>query len=394
MELHRSQTVLLAAVSSVLAAVALFAAAPGAARPGASAPPLPSGRVTGCEHFAFLRPSIAGGLAGPAREALKSWDGEAGGAFGPDGSYYQTDVNNSVIFRIRDGSARIFAGDGTRGGRDGPADQAQFDLGVGSYSDAGIACDAAGNVYVSEARAGRLRKIHRRDDGRWWVTTVAGGGDRMPTKGEWIPAAQMKVGCTSRFALTPDAAVTFAGYGGIYRIAGGKATLLADVKELKAQLGAKTAIHDWHVGGSHVGPDGAFYWMPGGGPNLLRFDPKTGRAERVAGIGKVVQGLDGPSLLESGFHTVLIAYRPDARVMYTCGGDESTPRRIRDGRAMSLHLDGRFRPRDPGARGRDDRRWRQMAAVQCLDRRGRLYAFTGDYGWGGWVVRFAFAEED
>jgi len=350
--------------------------------------------VTGCEHFAFLRPSLAGAMGGPALEALKSWDGESGGAFGPDGDYYQTDVNNSVIFRIRDGQARIFAGDGTRGGRDGPADRAQFDLGVGSYSDAGIACDAAGNLYVSEAQAGRLRKISRRPDGTWWVTTAAGGGDRMPGKGEWIPALQMKVGCTSRFALAPDGTVTFASHGGIYQIKGGKATLLADVKELKKALGAKTAIHDWHVGGSHITPDGVFYWMPGGGPNLLRFDTRTGKAERVAGLGRIVPGLDGPTLPESGFHTVLIAYAPDASVMYTCGGDESVPRRIRNGRVTSLRLDGTFRPYDRRAKGPQDDRWRRMAAVQCLDRQGRLHVFTGNYGWGGWVVRFSFASED
>jgi hypothetical protein len=32
-------------------------------------------RVTGCEHVAFLRPSISEGLGGPALDALKSWDG-------------------------------------------------------------------------------------------------------------------------------------------------------------------------------------------------------------------------------------------------------------------------------------------------------------------------------
>jgi hypothetical protein len=34
-----------------------------------------------------------------------------------------------------------------------------------------------------------------------------------------------------------------------------------------------------------------------------------------------------------------------------------------------------------------------MAGVQCLDRQGRLYLTTGDYGWGGWVVRMTFAGE-
>ena len=358
------------------------------------AKPLPAGRVTGCEHFAFLRPSMSEGLGGPMLEALKSWDGEAGGTFGPNGDYYQIDVNNGVIFRIRDGQARIFAGDGTRGGRDGPADQAQFDLGVGSYSDAGIRCDAAGNVYVSEAQAGRLRKISRRPDGTWTVSTIAGGGSRMPAKGEWVPAAEMERGCSSRFALSPDAAVTFASYGGIYRIKDGKGTLLADVKELKEALGKKAAIHDWHVGGSHMTPEGVFYWMPGGGPDILRFDTRSGKAERFAGLGRIVQGLDGPTLLESGFHTVLAVYRPDASVIYTCGGDESVPRRIRGDRVASLRLDGSWKPHAGRVKGRQDDRWRQMAAVQCLDRQGRLYIFTGDYGWGGWIVRFSFARED
>ena len=354
----------------------------------------PAGRLVGCEHFAFLRPSMMEGLAGPALEALKSWDGEATGTFAPNGDYYQADVNNGVIFRIRQGRARLFAGDGTRGWRDGPADQAQFDMGVGSYSDTGIRCDAAGSVYVSEAQAGRLRKIARRADGTWWVTTLAGGGDRMPKKGQSIPARQMKVGCTSRFALAPDGTVTFASYGGIYRIRDGKATLLAGTKELREGLGKKTPIHDWHVGGSHITPEGIFYWMPGGGPNLLSYDTRSGKAERVAGLGRIVAGLDGPTLLESGFHTVLIVYAPDASVMYTCGGDESVPRRIRDGRVTSLHRDGAFRPHGRRVPGRRDDRWRRMAAVQCLDTQGRLYLLTGDYGWGGWVVRFTFAAED
>jgi len=377
--------VLAAALSASLFALSLAAE---------GAPPPAAGRVAGCEHFAFLRPSMSEGLGGPALEALKSWDGEAGGAFAPNGDYYQADVNNSVIFRIRGGVVRIFAGDGTRGGRDGPADQAQFDLGVGGYSDAGIRCDAAGNVYVSEAQAGRLRKISRRPDGTWWVSTIAGGGSRMPAKGQWIPAREMKVGSASRFALSPDGAVTFASYGGIYRVRDGRGTLLADVKELKAALGKKAAIHDWHVGGSHLTGDGVFYWMPGGGPDILRYDTRSGRAERFAGLGRIVAGLDGPTLLESGFHTVLVVYRPDASVIYTCGGDESVPRRIRSGRVASLRLDGSWKPHAGRVKGRQDDRWRHMAAVQCLDTQGRLYIFTGDYGWGGWVVRFSFARED
>ena len=205
----------------------------------------------------------------------------------------------------------------------------------------------------------------------------------------------MKVGAASRFALTPDGTVYFASYPGIIRVKDGQGTLLADAKELAATLGERTAIADWHVGGSHITPDGMFYWMPGGGPNLLRFDTRTGTAERFAGIGRTEQYLDGPTLLSSGFHTVLVVYTPDASVIYTCGGDESIPRRIRDGRVMSLYGDGIFRPfhRDQQPKGGRENRWNQMAGVQCLDAEGRLYLSTGDYGWGGWVVRMSFAGE-
>jgi hypothetical protein len=212
----------------------------------------------------------------------------------------------------------------------------------------------------------------------------------MPKKGESIPAREMKVGCTSRFALTPDGTVYFASHG-IYRVKDGMGSCLASSEDLQQALG-KVALADWHVGGSHITPDGVFYWMPGGGPNLYRYDSKTGKAERFAGIGKITQHLDGPSPLESGFHTVLVVYSPDARVIYTCGGDESIPRRIANGKVASLHRDGAFRPGMP-AKGGKDERWSRMAAVQCLDPQGRLYACTGDYGWGGWIVRFTFKQE-
>ncbi len=342
-------------------------------------------RVTACEHFAFLRPSFSEGLGGPALEALKSWDGEMDGTFGPDGSYYHLDVNNSIVFRLKDGQARVLAGDGVRGHRDGPADQARFDFGVGSYSDADIRSDAAGNLYVSEAHVGRLRRISRRPDGTWEVATLAGGGSRAPKKGEWIPARDLKHGCASRLAVTPDGEVYTATHGGILRIREGQATLVADTADLKAALGEKTALVDWHVGGSHLTPAGEFYWMPGGGPDILRADTRSGKIARVAGIGKIAQGLDGPTLLESGFHTVLAVYSADASEIFTCGGDESVPRRVAGGRVKTLHRDGTFRPYEKGGR---DERWRQMAAVQCLDKEGRLYLCTGDYGWGGWIVRF------
>jgi len=335
--------------------------------------------VTACEHFAFLRAKVPEGLGGPARQAAKSWHVSLHVA--ADGTAYVLDAENCQVYRVQQGTVRVLAGDGIRGFRDGPADRARFDFGVGSYQDADIKGDAKGNIYVSEGLPGRLRKIFRDADGIWQVTTLSGGGTRMPRKGESIPARQMKFGCASRFAVTPEGTVYFATYSGVYRIEQGEATLVAGVEDLPPEL--RRNVHDWHVGGSHITPDGWFYWMPGGGPNLLRLNVRTGKAEKFAGVDKVVQGLDGPTLLETGFHTVFIAYSPDASVMFTGGGDEGILRRIAGGKAAHLQKDGTFLPG-----GKKDG-WRLYSPL-CLDSQGRLYTETGVYAWGGFVARVTF----
>ena len=200
----------------------------------------------------------------------------------------------------------------------------------------------------------------------------------MPVKGQEIPATDMKQGCTSRFALAPDGTAYFATYGGVYRVRDGKGTLVAGKDDLPAELGK--SLHDWHVGGSHITPDGWFYWMPGGGPNLLRLDVRTGKAEKFAGVDKVVQGLDGPTLSQTGFHTVFVVYSPRADVIFTGGGDESILRRVADGRAAHLQKDGSFL-----LNGKKNG-WGLYSPL-CLDAQGWLYTETGVYAWGGWVVR-------
>ncbi len=357
--------------------------------PAASPGPDPSGartggqfgRVTGCEHFAFLRARMSEGLGGPARQAAKSW--HVSMCMGPDGAAYVLDAENCQVYRVAEGTVRLLAGDGIRGWRDGPADRARFDFGVGSYQDAAIACDNQGRIYVGEGLPGRLRRIARDERGRWQVTTLSGGGDRMPKRGQSIPAREMKFGCASRFALDTDGSVYFATYGGVYRVADAQGSLVASTEELAPRIGK--SIHDWHVGGSHIA-DGWFYWMPGGGPNLYRLNVRTGQAERFAGVGKIVQGLDGPTLKETGFHTVFIVYTPDAKVMFTGGGDEGVIRKIEGGRAAHLQKDGTF------LTGGRKTGWR-LCSPLCVDKEGRLYTETGIYAWGGWVVQVRFADE-
>ena len=377
--------VLLSAVVLAWPAAGIYTAV--AAEPGTH---LAEGRVIGCEHFAFQRAKVAEGLGGPAREACKSW--HVSMCVDKEAAAYALDAENCQVYRVKHGTVRVLAGDGIRGYRDGPADRARFDFGIGSYQDAAIHADAEGSVYVAEGMAGRLRKIYRDADDIWHVKTVAGGGSRMPTHGQSIPATDMEVGCASRFALAPDGTAYFATHSGVYRIRDGRGTLVASREELFPVVGKN--IHDWHVGGSHITPDGRFYWMPCGGPNLLRLNVHTRQVEKFAGVDKVVQGLDGPTLRETGFHTVFIVYTPDGKIMFTSGGDESILRRIKnvsaagsEGRcAAHLQKDGSFLP------GGKDRGW-HLNSPLCIDPEGRLYTESGKYAWGGFIVRVTFADD-
>ncbi|MBM4042465.1 MAG: hypothetical protein FJ290_28570 [Planctomycetes bacterium] len=382
-----------------VALVVLLAAA-------AQAGQLATGNALGCEHVAFVRAGVVGGLVGPARECAAGDNRDIRCCLAPDGAIWVPDSRDCLVYRIKDGQARIVAGCGVKGYRDGPADRAMFDFGVGSYCDVETNCDAAGNIYVSDMMNNAIRRIFRkqesappgrkdsasetrttRPDGTWWVETVSGGGKkgREPKKGEWIPASELRFGGASRFAVADDGTLFFANYGGIYQVKEGKATRLATHEELQAQLGPKKPIADWHVGGSHITPDGVFYWVPGG-QEIYRFDTKTGRAEIVAGEGP--KQTDAATVRESGFHTVDVVYSRDASVIYTGGGDESVPRRIHNGTVKHLQKDGTFK----AGKEQDRDNWR-LYQVAFLSPEGDLYTFCGIYAWAGWLVKVRFAKE-
>jgi len=345
-----------------------------------------AGNALGCEHFAFVRAGVPGGLVGPARECAAGDDRDIRCCIAPDGAVWVADSRDCVVYRIKDGQVRIAAGCGVKGYRDGPADRAMFDFGVGSYCDVEVNADAAGNIYASDMMNNAIRKISRRENGTWWVTTVSGGSSkgREPKKGEWVPASELKFGGASRFAVADEGTLYYANYGGIYQVRDGKGTLLATNDELRAALNRK-ALADWHVGGSHITPDGVFYWVPGG-QEILRFDTKTGKPELFAGEGPKRQ--DGADVLHSGFHTVVVVYSRDASLIYTGGGDEHDIRRIWRGTVKHLQKDGTFKATNERERGN----WHLNQPV-CLSPEGDLYTFPGPYAWAGWLVRVTFAKE-
>jgi hypothetical protein len=117
------------------------------------------------------------------------------------GNVYVGDVGNNRIRKIvqaANGTTVVttLAGEGAPAFEDGPAANAQFNY------PAGVATDAAGNVYVADAANYRIRKIIPLTNGTSTVITLAGTGDHAFADG---PAA------TAKFDVPQGVAVDAAG---------------------------------------------------------------------------------------------------------------------------------------------------------------------------------------
>lgn len=126
-------------------------------------------------------------------------------AIHPDGSIYFADEGNGRIRRI-DSAQNIstVAGNGLFrfSGNGGPATSATL------YLPTGLAQDAAGNLYVSEATAGRIRKITR--DG---VITLFAGNGTSGYAGDGGPAVNASLNVPQGLAVAPDGSLIVADSG-------------------------------------------------------------------------------------------------------------------------------------------------------------------------------------
>ncbi len=89
-----------------------------------------------------------------------------GVAVGSDGSAYVSDFLGDTVFKVKpNGKVVVAAGGGVHG--DGPATQAWLN------HPAGVALDAAGNLYIADATGGTIRRV----DGRGIISTLIDGGN-------------------------------------------------------------------------------------------------------------------------------------------------------------------------------------------------------------------------
>ncbi len=122
--------------------------------------------------------------------------------FGPDGNLYFADPGQGIVWRLDgDGTVHHVAGGGRLclpdpsrcGGDDGPA----ADVYLSALAGLAVADD--GDIYLSEQRANRIRKI---DAQTGIITTVAGNGDMdYVADAEDGPATEFPVGLPSQIAL-------------------------------------------------------------------------------------------------------------------------------------------------------------------------------------------------
>jgi sugar lactone lactonase YvrE len=127
----------------------------------------PAGVVT---TFAGGGPSGSADGTGTAASFNEPW------GLGKDanGNIYVVDAGNNNIRKITQaGVVTTFAGNGTKGAADGPALLASFNAPIG------IVADRAGNFYVTDEQAGRIRMITAGGQ----VVTLAGNGQQVSVDG-------------------------------------------------------------------------------------------------------------------------------------------------------------------------------------------------------------------
>lgn len=184
------------------------------------------------------------------------------------GNVYVADRNNNKIRRINSaGVVSTFAGSGNIGSTDGTGTNATF------FEPWGIACDAAGNVYVADTKNYKIRKITPAGV----VTTIAGTGVSGTTNG---PVAAAEFAFPTGIAITSDGTIYVAEFmtHTIRKIANGTVSNLAGASFLSGDVDGTGALARFdHPHSLAIAKDGS----------LLVSDVFNNKIKRVSSAGVV-----------------------------------------------------------------------------------------------------------
>lgn len=283
------------------------------------------------------------------------------------------------------GTIQTIAGDGQPGDRGdgGPADQARV------FNPVGIAVDDNANVYFSDFRNQRIRRI---SSGDRIITTIAGNGVN-GLSGDGGPAVEAQVsspyhlafdargnvifadGDNSRFRrvdLRTGVIETIAGGGEASPDAGGPAhrmKLEYPVTGVAIDPAGNLFLSEWYVerlkrvdpagavrplpkvdspNGLATDAEGRLYVASHHGHRIVRMEPWTGRLETIAGTGAMGVAVDGVPGAESpldGPHGVTVAgdgsvYVADQTGVHRVDGKTGILRRMAGGPSRKFSGDG------------------------------------------------------
>lgn len=275
-----------------------------------------------------------GYLDGPAQGAMFSGSNIA---LDNNGNIYVMDRTRVRVISKK-GRVWTIAGSGIRGFRDGPADEAMFNVGGRGYNYCNIGVDSKGNIFIPDGYNNRIRRIYKKNDGRWWVETYAGGGVRELKPSHKDKAQEIVISNPVSVAVDSFDNVWTEGWSCIYKItpsgeaycyknvAGNVVNMQSDnIGNIYLLVREAWASHYWKVA-----QDGTIERLAGMALKEIKLLRKNG----------VSLPVDGPAL-EATFHAhTTFGVTPDGAVIYGGNGDEYVVRRIKDGKSMTLFRNG------------------------------------------------------
>jgi large repetitive protein len=244
------------------------------------------------------------GIGGPATSAQLNVP--VGLCYDSAGNLYIADYMNNRVVRVEaaSGILTLVAGNGAAAsaGDAGPASMASV------YGPAGLALDAAGNLYISEINGYRVRRV---DAQTGIITTFAGTGN-MVSSGDSGPATA--AGVQSPISLAFDAS------GNLFIGESGN-----NVRRVDAATGIITTALARGAGG-FSGPGWLAFdhsgnlLITGPGQRILRFNPTTLAIDTFAGDGTANFNGDGMPAINSSIGAIArgIAVDPAGNVYVAC----------------------------------------------------------------------------